>query len=81
MDVRYAELMAARRGTVLGIYERIDRPVPADLGDAVAHHLAERPKGAHGEHRYALADFGLDPVTERARFARYQSHYDVPDEV
>ena len=81
IDVRYADLMAAPAATVLGVYERIDRPVPEGLGHAVERHLAERPKGAHGEHRYSLADFGLDPSAERARFARYQARHDVPDEI
>lgn len=81
VDVRYADLMAAPAATVLDVYERLDRPVPEGLGGAVERHLAERPKGAHGEHRYSLTDFGLDPTTERARFSRYQARYDVPDEI
>ncbi len=81
VDVRYADLMADPAAIVLGIYERLDRPAPAGLGEAVRDHLARRPKGAHGEHRYALADFGLDADAERARFARYQATYDVPDEI
>ena len=31
-------------------------------------------------HRYSLADTGLDPARERARFRRYQTHYDIADE-
>lgn len=81
VDVRYADLLADPAATVLSIYERLDRPPPVDLAGAVTDHLARRPKGAHGEHRYALADFGLDPATERARFARYQATHDVPDEI
>ncbi|MBL8775512.1 MAG: sulfotransferase [Acidimicrobiales bacterium] len=81
VDVRYADLMASPAATVLDVYERLDRPVPEGLGGAVERHLAERPKGAHGEHRYSLTDFGLDPTAERARFSRYQARYDVPDEI
>lgn len=81
VDVRYADLMADPAATVLGIYEQLRRPAPADLAVSVTDHLARRPRGAHGEHRYSLADFGLDAATERARFARYQAHHDVPDEI
>lgn len=81
VDVRYADLLADPAATVLGIYERLDRPAPPDLATAITDHLARRPKGAHGEHRYALADLGLDADAERARFARYQAAYDVPDEI
>ena len=39
-----------------------------------------RPKDQHGTHEYTFADLELDPVTERARFARYQRHFSVPEE-
>ena len=81
VDVRYADLMGDPAATGLGIYEQLRRPAPPSLAVSVTDHLARRPKGAHGEHRYSLADFGLDPATERARFARYQAHHDVPDEI
>jgi len=40
----------------------------------------DRPQGAHGAHRYSLADTGLDEARERERFRRFQAAYDVPDE-
>jgi hypothetical protein len=43
-------------------------------------HLAERPKGAKGEHHYSFDDLGLDRATERARFERYRTHFSVPEE-
>ena len=46
----------------------------------MAERLAARPRGAHGTHTYALEDFGLDPVEERARFAAYRERYSVPEE-
>jgi hypothetical protein len=48
--------------------------------DAMRSYLANKPKGAFGEHVYepgppeAIA-------AERAKFRRYQDYFDVPDEV
>ena len=44
-------------------------------------HLDAHPQGARGGHAWSFADLGLDPATERARFARYQARFDVPDEL
>jgi hypothetical protein len=44
-------------------------------------YIAAKPKGAHGEHHYALGDFGLDAAEQRARFAAYCEHFAVPSEV
>jgi hypothetical protein len=81
VDVRYADLMDDPVTTIASVYGRLGIDPPADQGDAIRAHLAARPKDARGVHRYSLADTGLDPVQERARFRRYQDRYDVPDEI
>jgi hypothetical protein len=80
VDVRYADLVSQPVATVTDIYDQLGAAVPASLPAAVTRHLAERPQAAHGVHRYSLADTGLDPEVERARFHLYQQHYGVPDE-
>jgi hypothetical protein len=81
VDVRYADLMTDAAGTVDRIYEQLAIERPHAFGDTVTGYLAARPKDARGAHRYSLADTGLDPVAERARFRRYQAEYGVPDEI
>jgi hypothetical protein len=81
VDVRYADLMADPVRAVTAVYAGIGAPMPSTLAAAVTDHLASRPRGARGEHRYSLADTGLNAAAERERFARYQARYDVPDEV
>ena len=81
VDVRYSDLMEDPAGTVGRIHDRLGIDAPPQLRAAVTDYVAARPKDARGTHRYALADTGLDPVTERARFSRYQTAYGVPDEV
>lgn len=80
VDVRYADLMADPVGAIRLVYGRLGIHLPPALEIAVTDHLAARPKGARGVHRYSLADTGLDPAAERERFRRYQAHYGVPDE-
>jgi hypothetical protein len=80
VDVRYADLMADPFGAIRGVYGGLGIECPSSLAGKVADHLAAQPPTARGMHRYSLADTGLDPVRERARFARYQRHYDIADE-
>jgi hypothetical protein len=80
VDVRYADLMDDPAATILSVYDRLEIEAPAGHDGAIRSHLAARPQGAHGVHRYSLADAGLDPDRERARFRRYQDRYGVPDE-
>ncbi len=48
------------------------------LRDEIEAHLADRPKGAHGEHRYDMAGLGLDETACRARFERYEQRFGAP---
>jgi hypothetical protein len=80
VDVRYADLMRDPVATLATVYRALGVAAPADLDERVTAHLAARPKGAHGAHRYALADTGLDEPAERARFERYAARYSVPIE-
>ena len=80
VDVRYADLMADPFGAIRRVYERLGIECPPPLEAAVIAHLGAQPSSAHGLHRYALADTGLDHARERERFRRYQTHYGVADE-
>ena len=68
-------------GTLERTYTDLGMAWPPTLAGSIADHVATRPKDARGAHEYSLAEMGLDPATERARFRRYQDHYQVPDEV
>jgi hypothetical protein len=56
-----------------------------DLGDEAETRLrgyrAENPPGKHGEHRYAIADFGLTDQNILDRYAAYIDHFKVEREV
>jgi hypothetical protein len=81
VDVLYGDLMRAPVDTLREVYGALGLAWPSTYGAAVADHLAARPKGARGPHEYSLEALGLDPTVERARFRRYQEHFQVPDEI
>jgi hypothetical protein len=78
--VRYADFMASPLGTVREIYHAAGWELTATAAERIGAHLERRPRGMHGPHVYAFDDLGLDRDAERARFARYQDAFGVPDE-
>lgn len=75
---RHADIVADTVGAVRAVHEGLGLPLAAEADSAVATAVGATPPGAHGEHRYAFDDFGLDPASERARFARYVDAFEVP---
>jgi hypothetical protein len=73
MHLRYAELARDPAAAVASVYERFGWSLPPATPAAPA-------KDAYGVHEYSFADLGLDRNAERARYARYQAHFGVPDE-
>jgi hypothetical protein len=46
----------------------------------MARYIAEKPRGAHGVHRYALEDWGLVAAEERDRFRFYCERFGLDEE-
>jgi hypothetical protein len=79
--VRYADFMASPLDAVRGVYDAFGWELGAVAGERMGDYLGRRPQGMHGPHVYAFEDLGLDRGEQRARFARYQAAFGVPDEV
>lgn len=77
---RYAGFMRDPVATAVSVAGALGRPVDGATAGAMRAHLTQHPQGAKGEHRYSFDDLGLDRDATRARFARYQQHFAVPDE-
>ncbi len=58
-DVHHQSLNDDPIGTLVEIYEFLDRPFPDDLPARVESWLAENRQGSHGAHEYTLEQFGL----------------------
>lgn len=78
--VHYAEFVRDQVGQIAGIYDALGWEFPPATEQGMREYLASRPKDKHGVHEYSFADLRLDPDAERAKFARYQSRFAVPEE-
>jgi putative membrane protein len=77
LDVDYRDLVRDPIATVRRIYAFFAVPLTAEAVTRMRRFLAENPKDRHGEHRYALAQFGLDPAEEARRFRGYCERFGV----
>jgi len=79
--VRYADFMASPVDAVRGAYAAFGWDLMAPAEQGMRDYLERRPQGLHGPHVYSFDDLGLDRDEQRARFARYQDAFGVPDEI
>jgi len=77
-DVWYTQLMDDPLAVVRRIYRHFDLPLSAEAVERMRRHLATNPKDRHGRHEYSLAQFGLDPDVERARYRDYWDRWREP---
>lgn len=55
----------------------VDYPYSEQVETAMRRYLADNPKGKHGQHRYAVEQFGLDKDVIKERFADYCRDFDL----
>ncbi len=80
VDLRYADLIADPAGALERVYHALGWTFTSGYRDAVLAYLARKPRGAHGAHRYSLAEMGLEREVERERFAFYCERFGVAEE-
>lgn len=80
-DVRFQDLMREPWSTIEGMYSHFGWEFTDDARRRMQTYLENKPRDKHGKHTYDFHDLGLDLATERARYQRYQAHYDVKSEV
>jgi hypothetical protein len=80
VDVPFAEQLADPIAAVERAYEGLALPFTPQARERMAGWAAAHRRGRHGEHRYRLADFGLDAAEVRDRFRFYLDRFDVPEE-
>lgn len=77
-DLQYTALMADPFGEMKKLYRHFGEPLSREAEAAMAAYLARNPKGKHGEHHYALSEYGLTEDAVRARYADYCRRFDIP---
>jgi len=80
LDVQFTDFMRDEMRTVRRLYTHFDLELSPEAEAHMRRFLAENPRDRHGVHRYTLADAGLDPATERGRYAAYQERFGVASE-
>jgi hypothetical protein len=77
----FTQLTADPIAAAAACYRTWGQPLSGLAKEKMAEYVSARPRGRHGSHEYSFAELGLDAATERARFAPYTDHFDVPNEV
>lgn len=80
VDIRFADLMRDPVKAIRAVYTQLGLPLPDAAAEAIRSYVEQKPRGKHGQHRYTLAEFGLDEAQIRERYAGYTEAYDVPPE-
>jgi hypothetical protein len=75
IDVRFTDFMADEQATLAAIYALAGQPYDAAVRAAMAHFIAEHPRGRYGEVIYDLADVGLDADDVARRLGAYRDRF------
>src|SRR5262249_31341794 len=79
-DVHYHELNRDPITTVRRIYAHFGMTLSATAETRMLRFIAENPKDKHGQHRYSLETFGLEPGDLTCRFKGYREYLGIPSE-
>lgn len=74
---RFADLSSDPLATVRRLYADFGLALPDDAVASMGARADANPRGQHGEHRYTLGDFGIDPAEAADALARYGAHFDI----
>jgi hypothetical protein len=77
LDVRHWEFVADPIGVLRRVYDFTGLTMTAETEQRMSAWSEHNRPGAHGEHRYSLAQFGMVEADIRERFAFYTDHYQV----
>jgi hypothetical protein len=75
IDVRFTDFMADEQATLAAIYALAGQPYDSAVRAAMAHFIAEHPRGRYGEVIYDLADVGLDADDVARRLGAYRDRF------
>jgi hypothetical protein len=80
VDVPFAEQLADPIAAAERVYDRLGLPFTPEVLAHMRAWTAGHARGRHGEHRYDLADFGLDAADVHEHFRFYLDRFEVPEE-
>jgi hypothetical protein len=77
VDLHFRELIENPLAAIESTYAGLEMSLSEAARDRMQAHAAANPRGKHGAHHYALADWGLDDATVRRAFDFYVDRCDV----
>ena len=82
VDVLYSRLVESPLASVEAIYKQLGMQFSEAARERMQAWLAARAQASrrYADHRYDLAQTGLDPETARGRHRAYQEYFDIPSE-
>jgi len=80
LHIHYLDLVRDPLGTVATLYRHFGRVLDASAGARISRLVEEKPNGGYGARRSQLEEYGLDPVAERERYARYMERFGIRPE-
>ncbi|MCG3170215.1 MAG: hypothetical protein CALGDGBN_01754 [Pseudomonadales bacterium] len=82
VDVLYSRLVESPLASVEAIYKQLGMQFSEAARERMQAWLAARAQASrrYADHRYDLAQTGLDPETARRRHRAYQDYFDIPSE-
>lgn len=75
--VLYRDVVAHPVETIEKLYADMGLPLDGATAAAVRQRVADHPRGAGGEHKYSLGQFGIDEARVDRLFARYRERLAV----
>ena len=76
-DVAFSQLQSDPLQVVERLYAHFGYPLTASVKGAMRAFLTAYPRDKHGLHRHEAADFGIDPLGDKAAFTRYRARFDA----
>ena len=80
LHIHYLDLVRDPLETVATLYRHFGRTLDASAAARISRLVEAKPNGGYGTHRSRLEEYGLDPVVERERYARYMERFGIRPE-
>src|SRR6516162_8919909 len=80
LHIHHLDLVSDPMETVAALYRHFGRTLDASAAARISRLVEAKPNGGYGTHRSRLEEYGLDPVVQRERYARYMERFGIRPE-
>jgi len=80
LHIHYRDLVRDPLETVATLYRHFGRAIEPEAAARISRLVAAKPNGGYATRHSHLEEYGLDPVVERERYARYVERFGIRPE-